>query len=260
MNLDPLLPAFLALASCLPVACLLVWRRRRNGRQRRIEAAIHELRRPLQALLLSQALAGEDGGGLGPVDLALAALRQLEAATGTGPPPAAGPVAPDSPSWAQLLSDAADRWQQAAWLCGRAIAVAPEPLPAGTPVDDARHLPYEAPPPAGVLRLAGALDNLILNALLHGTGDVCLAVRRTAGQLELLVTDGHPRQTEDPAGAPAGPGQPSAGGPQGARHGHGLRVVTEAATALGGSFRLDRGRDGHGSAAILALPEYRFVA
>lgn len=194
---------------------------RRLRRRRSLGRAMHELRRPLQALLLTRPHVDEK---LTAVDLALAALRDLEAIVEGGEPSTPLPM---PRSWPRLLHDAADRWQLAARLRGGEIAIRclveqDAPLPAAT-----------------VLSLSQALDNLILNALSHGgpTVSVSVSPRHTGVVLEVVDRGRPPPQV--PQTNPA-------------RHGHGLRVVAAIAAKLGGDFELRREPD-H-SRATLYLP------
>lgn len=219
---------------------------KRRRRERRIDLALHELRRPLQALLLLQPSSGGDRGRreLTAIDLALAALADLESALDRARQvsvlPETSPV-DGAQSWNRLLTDAADRWQQAAWLRGGNIAV--ECLVGdGTRVDGADEV-----------ELARALDNLILNALIHGGGHVVLQAERHSSEVVLRVCDRTHRGPEAPNNERQ-VGGTRQGNRRVRRHGQGLRAVRQIAARHGGYFKLHRHDDG--ATAILKLPSF----
>ena len=227
---------------------LAAGRVRRRRRRREIDLALHELRRPLQALLLQPgARPAHRRHELTSIDLALAAVNDLEAVLdgarrariGTGSRPVAGP----GHGWNRLLADAADRWQQAAWLAGVRIEI-------DSAADDRVEIDR-----AAAVELARALDNLILNALIHGGGDIRLCAVQRSGDVEVRVCDRGARDRRASLAAPSAR-RPRAGRERRRRrHGHGLRAVREIVAAQGGSFQLRRGEEG--ATAILRLPALR---
>jgi signal transduction histidine kinase len=207
----------------------------REGRRRSgLNAAMHELRRPLQALYLSLPAAGDAVRPLqSSLDLAVAAVERLDREINGE---RIGAAAVDL-SLKPLLVEAVERWQPAAAALDR-------PLHLFWSGDDA------------VLRgdridLAQALDNMISNALRHGTGTVTLRGRCEAQVLRLTVEDGG---CVEAAGGP----RLSWGRLGGrCRHGHGLVFVRRAAAELGGSFRLTVSRSGTDARLVLPLSEER---
>ena len=201
----------------------------RAGRQRStLNEALHELRRPLQALALL--VPEEDATVDSTLKLATAALARLDReVNGAGEPISDGPV-PIRP----LLEAAEERWRPRAALAGRSV--------------EAQWVGAEVSLTGASIALSQALDNLISNGIEHGSGPILLEGRVEASGTRLVVRD-------------QGPSQPGAGrvrrglrvwlGGRG-RHGHGLRVVRRAAAELGGSFQLRDGSDG--TEAVLLLP------
>lgn len=196
-----------ALAGC----GIALFEERRRRRRRRADLALHELRRPLQALLLGAAASAEE---LSAVDLALAALRDLESALGDRARRDSRADSVPPIGWARLVEDAAERWGQAAWLRGGSIA-------AECRVEASRLGGEQA------LALSAALDNLLHNALIHGGPEIAISAEQRHAEVELAVVD-----RGDPPVCSAG--RPRPGG------GHGLRAVNEIAARLGGEFRLER--------------------
>lgn len=205
----------------------------REGRRRAsLNAAVHELRRPLQVLALSlPADPGAAGGLDSSLRLAAAAVDRLEGeingARSTG---AAAPV-----SIKAGIEAAVERWRRRAALESRSLGLswrAGEPLVRGDEIE-----------------LLQTVDNMISNAFEHGSGAVAVEVRERGGVLRVAVRD---------AGAPVAP-SPRAGVRSlrsridgRARHGHGLRIVRRAAARHGGSFQLRRSPQG--TEARLELP------
>jgi signal transduction histidine kinase len=184
---------------------------RSSARRTRLNRALHELRRPLQALVL--------GAPRGHVDLAVEALAELDREINGGTAPAATPVAAHL-----LVTEAVARWRPIAARTGRRIG-----------------LTWRANGSRVVCRpgaITAALDNLISNALEHGTGPVQVDARAVDGRLRLRVANAagrpRPRRRRDP------------------RRGHGLRVVARIAAEHGGRFATCR--HGGGASAVLELP------
>ncbi len=202
----------------------------REGRRRSsLNEAMHELRRPLQALALT--LTAEPGGAEAAgsaLRMAVAAIERLDREiNGGGLETAAGPVAVRP-----VLAAATARWRPCAGAEGRSLRLlwkAGEPQLRGDEVD-----------------LAQAVDNLISNALRHGSGGVTVEASEAAGILRLAVRDG------GTARAPRRPRRFARRVGAGRRHGYGLRVVRRTAARLGGSFRLSR--SSAGTEARLELP------
>jgi signal transduction histidine kinase len=206
----------------------------RAGRRRSaLNQALHELRRPLQAVALAVGpqLAGS-GGSEDPMELAAAALERLDREINGGPlPPAWGAIDGQS-----LVQSAVGRWQARAkladgslelrWNAGRVILSGDR------------------------CALAQALDNLIVNAIEHGGPTIIVAARLREGRLRIAVVDsGRANRPRRRRNSPAEVVARLSGRN---RHGHGLEVVRRVAAGHGGHFALRRAEGG--SLAVLELP------
>lgn len=208
---------------------------RSSRRRSALNEAVHELRRPLQALALALPPEAEERPAVGSsLRMAAVALDRLERQV-NGRLGAAGDVAETIPA-SFLAAAAVDRCQQRARWLGGSVALrwgAGEALVRGCP-----------------FALSQALDNMITNGLEHGGPRVRVEAARDDRSLILTVRDD---------GAAAGrrlrqarvTGLPSRLTGR-SRRGHGLRVVRRAAAAHGGAFRLRR--TAGGSEAELVLP------
>ena len=199
---------------------MLSWRRRR----RELNRALHELRRPLQALTLLEEAAGP-GQAPGPVaarrgliELLGLAAGDIDRAVNGGQPHASA----RSVSCHELVLASLERRRgelggadtvRIFWDAGPAV--------------------IEADP----TRIAQALDNLLANAIEHGSPPVVITGARVAGKLRITVAN---RGDEPPPGR------------RDPRRGHGLSIVSEIAGAHGGRFALCR--TGSGCVAALELP------
>jgi signal transduction histidine kinase len=208
----------------LSVATLALADRARAGRRRRaLNGALHELRRPLQALFLAHDADRAPPGADRQLDLALDALDLLDREiNGAGPRRCQAGVV-----LAELAARAAlHRWRAFAARAGRAIELDWRAAAARVACD----------PPA----LARALDNLIANALEHGSGAIALRGELRTGHLLLTVLD---------AGAPARARPRRVTDP---RRGHGLTTVAAIAAEHGGRFEFEPGEGS--TRATIALP------
>ena len=191
------------------------------GHKRALNRALHELRRPLQALVLLE----DDDTATAPVasrrgllDLASGALRDLDGAVNGSEPESL----PERFSCRELVLGCLERWRPTAARCG------------GFRVYwDAGPAPVEGDP----RRLAQALDNLVANALEHGRPPVVVTGARIAGRVRITVANG--------GGAGPSPGSDP-------RRGHGTEIVSEVAGAHGGRFALCQ--TASGCVAALELP------
>jgi signal transduction histidine kinase len=193
------------------------------GHKRALNRALHELRRPLQALVLMDE--ADDPGVARPVasrrgllELATGALRDLDGAVNGSAPPSP----PERFSCRELVLGCLQRWRSTATRCG------------GFRVYwDAGPAPVEGDP----RRLTQALDNLLANALEHGRPPVVVTGARVAGRVRITVANGNgadPSRNSDP------------------RRGHGTEIVSEVAGAHGGRFALCQ--TASGCVAALELP------
>jgi signal transduction histidine kinase len=208
----------------------------RNGRRRSaLNEALHELRRPLQAVALAAGPRVAAPGDDDPIDLAAAALERLDREI-NGIPPAPVWGAVDARA---LVQAAVGRWQVRArfseaalelrWNAGRAI------------VNGDRCM------------LAQALDNLIVNAIEHGGPTIVVAARRRNGRLRIAVVDSgrdaRPRSRRNRRAEVI----VRLSGRN--RRGHGLAVVRRVASMHDGRFVLNRAPGGSLAAFELPLAE-----
>jgi signal transduction histidine kinase len=195
------------------------------GHKRALNRALHELRRPLQALLLL-----EDGSGRpvatpphatrrGLLELATTALRDLDGALN-------GESVSRPPrriSCRESVMASLERWRPQAARAG-GIRVYWDAGPAMVEGD--------------ACRLGQALDNLLSNALEHGGPPVVLTGARVAGRIRITIANGLRADREARRPDP--------------RRGHGTEVVSRVASAHGGRFALCQ--TGSGCIAALELP------
>jgi signal transduction histidine kinase len=198
------------------------------GHKRALNRALHELRRPLQALILLE----ESGGPAAapPVasrrellELVTGALRDLDGALNGSEPTSV----PERFSCRELVLGCLERWRPTAARCG------------GLRVYwDAGSAPVNGDP----RRLTQALDNLFANALEHGRPPVVVTGARVAGRVRITVANGR-RQRGEHVPPPRGSDP---------RRGHGTEIVSEVAGAHGGRFALCE--TASGCVAALELP------
>jgi signal transduction histidine kinase len=218
----------------LSVATAVAAQSLRAGRRRlALNRALHELRRPLQAIALASG--PRDRAGVapeGPLELATAALDRLDREINGRPPSLAwGPV-----DGAGLVESAAARWGSRVRTTGGSLAV--------------RWTAGQAVVRGDRLALGQALDNLIVNAIEHGGPSIVIAARVRAERLRIAVVDSG--RAARPRSRRTGPARAIAQLSAERRHGHGLSVVRRIAAEHGGRFALRHGEDG--SLAALELP------
>lgn len=204
------------------------------GRRRSaLNEALHELRRPLQALALAPALSRGGGPAVeGSVRLAAAALERLEREiNGETPVPPRAPL-PVRP----LLEDAVARWRSRAALAGGSLRSS---WGAGEAIVDGDRC-----------GLAQAIDNLIVNAIEHGGPEIVVEAEERDGRLRIAVRDSG--RASRPASRRESPADLIARLAGGNRRGHGLRVVRRTAADHGGCFALCAAA--RGAEAVLELP------
>jgi signal transduction histidine kinase len=193
--------------------------------KRALNRALHELRRPLQALVLMEESSPQPAASppaasrRGLLEVAASALRDLDGAiNGAADSPVVGRF-----SCREVVFAALERWRPIAARAG-GIRVYWDAGPAQVEGDAAR--------------MAQAVDNLISNALEHGGPPIVMTGARVAGRLRLTIANGAssraPRRDRDP------------------RRGHGTDLVSEVASAHRGRFALCR--TGSGCVAALELP------
>lgn len=198
----------------------------RQGRRRAVlNEALHELRRPLQALALALPPEAESNPAVASsLRLAAAALERLDGEINGGLAPPGRELVAARP----LLDAAAERWRARARSAGGTLTV--------------RWRAGGAAVLGSSVELSQALDNMIVNGLEHGGADVVLEGELRGRCLRLAVRD---------SGSSA-PAPPRLSRRAGGRRGHGLRVVRRVAAAHGGAFSLRR--TGGGTESVLILP------
>lgn len=202
------------------VAVAVVVGRVRGARRRgALNRALHELRRPLQALVFASG--GERGPGSHALRVALTALGDLDREVNGGerrvelrPVDCRALVQPAVERWAGIAA-ATRHALTLHWRAG-AAAVLADPD-----------------------RVAQALDNLLDNALRHGGLRVYVDVELCATGVRITVRD---------TGGPASPVRR----PRDGRHGHGLAIVSRVAAEHAGRFRMLQ--TAAGASATLELP------
>jgi two-component system sensor histidine kinase MtrB len=195
------------------------------GHKRELNRALHELRRPLQALVLLEEGSGRSAAAppvasrRGLLELAAGALRELDGALNG--------AAPERPprrfSCRELVMASLERWGPAGASAG-GIRV----------YWDAGPAPVEGDP----ARMAQAVDNLLANALEHGGPPIVVTGAKVARRLRITVANGIGEQPALQDGDP--------------RRGHGSEIVSQVASAHGGRFA--RCHTGRGCVAALELP------
>jgi signal transduction histidine kinase len=204
----------------LTLATVALTGRRRHARRREaLNRAVHELRRPLQALALSVPVSARS-----QLEVAAAALADLDREINGGAPPPRRLVEASA-----LAAAAVGRWRGPARELGRTVELswhAGDCRIVGEPV-----------------ALGRALDNLIANALEHGGGTVRVEGTRGSGRVRLAVTD------EGRSGARSAA---LAAHARDWRRGHGRAVVAAVAAAHGGRFASCA--HAGGTSAVLELP------
>jgi signal transduction histidine kinase len=218
----------------LTLAAVVAAQELRAGRRRSaLNQALHELRRPLQAI----ALAGGDRTRPAPVlessvSLAAAALDRLDREVNGGMlqrPPEAIEVR-------ALVEAAVRRWKARASLAGGSLSL--------------RWRAGRAVVVGDRVELAQALDNLLVNAIEHGGPTISVDARPHKGHVRILVADSG--RASRPAARRDTPGEVIARLSGRQRRGHGLVVVRRIAAAHDGRFVLRRSE--RGSLALLDLP------
>ncbi len=206
----------------------------RAGRRRyALNEALHELRRPLQAIALASGTGtGEARSVDGSVELAATALERLDREINGGPAAAVRGAVRFQP----LLQASVGRWRARAAMGGSSLEL--RWRAGGAVVMGERS------------GLSQALDNLIVNAIEHGGPSIVVEARRRGGRLRISVADSG--RSSRPDSRRENPAEVIARLSGRSRHGHGLPVVRQVAAAHGGRFVLRRSEQG--SLAVLELP------
>jgi signal transduction histidine kinase len=204
----------------------------REGRRRNaLNEAVHELRRPLQAIALSPPGSSNRVGAFeSSLRMAAAALDSLDSEINGRP----GRTVVEPAPFREIVAAAAERWRVRASLDDRVVSLK---WAAGDPC-----LPVDA------VALCRAVDNLISNGLEHGLGEIAIEVRRLDRAVRFVVRN----RSRKPAASRWRLRDLPARAAGRRRHGHGLRVVRRVAARNGGGFRLRRHEDS--CEAVLDLP------
>ena len=217
------------------MAAVLTARALRDGKRRSaINEALHELRRPLQAIALTAGGpgAGSGGGVETSMRLAAAALERLDREVNGGP---AG-SAREAVRCETVLRSAVGRWRARVALGEGSLEL--------------RWWAGEATVSGDRAALEQAIDNLIVNAIEHGGPAILVEGRRKGGRLWISVADsGRASRPRSRRGSPAEVIARLRGRQ---RHGHGLAVVRRVAAEHGGRFALSQSPSG--AFALLELP------
>jgi signal transduction histidine kinase len=205
----------------------------RAGRRRlALNEALHELRRPLQALALVAPATVPEPALRGSLQMATAALERLDREINGETPSGRIASLPARP----LVEAALARWRGRAALAGGSLRLRWE---AGDAVLSGDRW-----------ALGQALDNLIVNALEHGGPRVVVEARVDGGRLRLAVLDSG--RASRPRSRRKTPTELIGRLTGRRRRGHGLRLVRRTAAAHGGEFLLRCSEAG--AAAVLELP------
>lgn len=207
----------------------------RTGRRRTaLNEALHELRRPLQALALASpgAAPTESATIQGSVQMAAIALERLEREINGEAVAVTRERLPARP----LLDSTVRRWRARAALAGGSLSL--------------HWRGSEATIEADRAAVAQALDNLVVNAIEHGGPEIVVEAEAGRSVLRLVVVDsGRGARPESRRESPA----ELIARLSGRRlHGHGLRVVRRTVAAHDGRFRLRSSP--RGTEAIVELP------
>ena len=205
---------------------------REARRRTALNEALHELRRPLQALALAAPEAESEAEAESSLRMATAALERLEREINGEPPVTEVEELAARP----LVAAAVARWRSRAALAGSSLRLL---WRAGDPVLRGDRC-----------ALAQALDNLVVNAIEHGGPVIVVEATRVGGRLRIAVRDSG--RGSRPASRRETPAELVARLSGRRRRGHGLRIVRRTAAAHDGEFEL-RGSDS-GTAAVLELP------
>jgi signal transduction histidine kinase len=196
--------------------------------KRALNRALHELRRPLQALVLMEEYSTQPAASppaasrRGLLEVAASALRDLDGAVNGDAPSRA----PGRFSCREVVLAALERWRPIAARAG-GIRVYWDAGP--------------APVEGDAVRMAQALDNLISNALEHGGPPLVVTGARVAGRIRVTIANGASSRSTKRDPDP--------------RRGHGTDLVSQVASAHRGRFALCRTDSGCVAALELPLAE-----
>jgi len=199
-------------------------------RRNLVNRALHEARRPLQAIALSMPAAPGSMSPALPVWQAIQALGEVDRRVNGGAPDR---IRPEPIACRCMVEACVRRWQSRARMAGAGIEfrwTGPEALVTGDPA-----------------ALSGAVENLILNAIEHGGPRIVVRALVLGQRLRVEVSD-------EGGGAnarrrPGSVGLARLGGRE--RRGHGLAVVRATCREHGGRLEADLGEGGSRAAIVL---------
>lgn len=205
----------------------------REGRRRTaLNEAVHELRRPLQAIALAAPTAAERGEAFeSSLQMAAAAVDRLDREINGTSVPCRIEVAPVR----EIVEATVKRWCPRAAREHRALSLKCE---IGDPCFS-----------GDAVELKQVLDNLISNGLEHGSGEVAVAAVQVDGAVRLSVVNRKRLRAAGSRSSLRGLWIRLSGR---GRHGHGLRIVRRGVARHGGSLRLRRRGDRF--EAVVELP------
>lgn len=205
----------------------------REGRRRTaLNEAMHELRRPLQAIALAAPASGDRAEAFeSSLRMAAAAVDRLDREINGR----SGPERIDTMPLREIVERTVARWRLRAYRENRPLSFKWQGADPG--------------PPGDAVELTQALDNLISNGFEHGSGEVAVEAVRVGSVIRLSVVN--QRRTHS-----VGRRREAQGlwiRIRGCRsHGHGLRIVRRVAARNGGSFRFRQ--RGERCEAVFDLP------
>jgi len=211
---------------------------RARRRRELLNRSLHELRRPLQALVLqARSAPGIGEHRRGQLELALDALAGLDRQVNGGE----SRRRCECVEPAALAREAVARWRAAAALSGRRIEFSWAAEGALLDCDP--------------LALSRALDNLLANAIEHGRGGIRVDGTERAGRLRIVVANGADAGCAVPEARAPRAAIPARGRGRTGRRGYGLRIVADVAAEHGGRFAACA--HAAGASAVLELPLVR---
>ncbi len=190
----------------------------RSRRTAALNCALHELRRPLQAISLAVSSRSVDARGVGAcLTQARGALEDLDSVINGRE----GSRRVTRTALGEIGMALEDRWR------GSGVEVAPVEGEAALDVDP--------------LRVGAVLDNLVHNAVEHGSAPVSVRALAEGSAVRMEVRDGGPPTRARPRTAEHS-------------HGHGLRIASDLAASQGGRLLRPSPRPGGGTISAVLLP------
>lgn len=190
-----------------------------------LNRALHEIRRPLQALALD--------GPQASVAQAIRAVGELDHHLNGGSRPS---VRHEMVACRLMVDACIRRWRSRAHLAGAEIEL--------------RWAGVDALVRGDGIALAGAIENLIVNAIEHGGPQIRVSAMTVGQWVRIEVVDSG--RASRPPGREGSPAEVIARQRKGAGHGHGLEIAERVVLDHGGRFEPEIAEDG--SKVTIALP------